>query len=189
MRLFHLAVFIGSSAVTTAVAESSSMDGSWDTLFSIFYTYAAFIGLLGIYIINKWNIKSLPSRYDLTLGVLFRWAVVLARLAAFSHFAFVFAFSFYWFVAARWNYTPPWDEYSFSLIRTSIIVIFICSAVSSLFAFLRQCMVDLFFIDWEKPHGRLQNPNDSDGSSRNAPISVWRSLFIAHEWTKLQVSG
>lgn len=193
---------------TSPVYAQDASVVSWNALNTAFYTYAAFVGILGIQVVIKWNIKSLPTRYDLTLGVLIRWAVVLARLAAFAYFIFIFAVSLYWFIVARSEQSiPPWDNYSFGIMRTSIIVVFVFSVrslnwktliklkhvcsqvVSCLFEFLRQCTVDMFFMDWERPHGRLQATGElGAGGPRNSPISVWRSLFIAHEWTKLQVN-
>jgi meckelin len=48
-----------------------------------------------------------------------------------------------------------------------------------------QCTVDVFFIDWEKSRGKLLN-SSNDTSPKPAPVSVWRSIFMANQWNSLQ---
>jgi len=40
-----------------------------------------------------------------------------------------------------------------------------------------QTQQDIFFIDWEQPHTSV---------SGNPTVSVWRSVFVANEWVKIQ---
>ena len=50
----------------------------------------------------------------------------------------------------------------------------------------RQSQVDVFFVDWEKSHGRLIDSASAAEEGENidvmAPVSYWRSLFITNEW-------
>lgn len=48
-----------------------------------------------------------------------------------------------------------------------------------------QCNMDIFFIDWEKTWGKIVGPRGRTETER-APISIWRMLFIAKMWSKLQ---
>jgi len=42
--------------------------------------------------------------------------------------------------------------------------------------------------DWEKTRGKLLNTRDGDsGKSKKAPISAWRTIFVANEWNEMQV--
>ena len=43
--------------------------------------------------------------------------------------------------------------------------------------------MDLFFIDWEKPRRVLDKGGEAEDA---APVSCWRTLFIANEWNELQ---
>ena len=56
-----------------------------------------------------------------------------------------------------------------------------------------QCSTDIFFIDWEKPKGRMVSMDTSkmapESSLKAAPVSIWRTYFVANEWNEIQVSG
>ena len=43
--------------------------------------------------------------------------------------------------------------------------------------------VDVFFIDWEKPRRVLAK---GGGREEAAPVSCWRALLVANEWSELQ---
>ena len=61
-----------------------------------------------------------------------------------------------------------------------------------------QTQHDLFFIDWEQPRGVSKDdandeqlpPAGRGGAPRAdknmVPVSVWRTIFVANEWVKLQ---
>ena len=48
-----------------------------------------------------------------------------------------------------------------------------------------QCMVDVFFIDWERSRGVLGNSADAS-KSKEVPVSIWRTYFVANEWNEIQ---
>ena len=45
-----------------------------------------------------------------------------------------------------------------------------------------QCMIDVFFIDWERSKGITGN----DSKSKEVPVSIWRTYFVANEWNEIQ---
>lgn len=49
-----------------------------------------------------------------------------------------------------------------------------------------QSQVDIFLLDWERPRAANQT-----GGGENvvaiAPVSIWRTYFIANEWNEIQV--
>ncbi|XP_033646702.1 meckelin-like [Asterias rubens] len=50
-----------------------------------------------------------------------------------------------------------------------------------------QCLSDIFLIDWERSRGRVVQSNDAGGAKGNvAPVSIWRTYFVANEWNELQ---
>jgi hypothetical protein len=52
----------------------------------------------------------------------------------------------------------------------------------------KQCTVEIFFIDWE--HSKLKNQESMErAEEKEKPkvVSVWRSIFMCNEWSKLQV--
>jgi meckelin len=42
-------------------------------------------------------------------------------------------------------------------------------------------MVDVFLLDWERPH-----PTAGGASSKDPSVSVWRTYLVANEWNELQ---
>lgn len=63
-----------------------------------------------------------------------------------------------------------------------LIVFQIVSVCSEL---VKQCSVDLFFVDWERSKGKLSSKTSD--SQDLAPVSIWRSIFMTNEWSDLQV--
>jgi meckelin len=62
-----------------------------------------------------------------------------------------------------------------------------CLEVMHLFAC--QCTVDIFFIDWERPKGRVVQKEEVDGKKKKTeenPVSVWRTYMVANEWNEIQ---
>ncbi|XP_030640525.1 meckelin [Chanos chanos] len=53
---------------------------------------------------------------------------------------------------------------------------------------LVQLSVDIFFIDWERPRGKGSKHIEASGDSKNAaaPVSIWRTYFVANEWNEIQ---
>ena len=48
-----------------------------------------------------------------------------------------------------------------------------------------QCMIDVFFIDWERSRGVLGNSADKT-KAKEVPVSIWRTYFVANEWNEIQ---
>ncbi|GAB1601198.1 meckelin [Argonauta hians] len=57
-----------------------------------------------------------------------------------------------------------------------IIVAFVFKLFHVIQLLVRQCTMDVFFIDWEKPKSSQNEQN----------VSAWRTLFVANEWVELQ---
>ena len=50
-----------------------------------------------------------------------------------------------------------------------------------------QSQVDIFLLDWERPKAVQGNQTGGENSVTMAPISIWRTYFIANEWNEIQV--
>ncbi|XP_031432529.1 meckelin isoform X1 [Clupea harengus] len=61
-------------------------------------------------------------------------------------------------------------------------------AVQFLHKLLQQLSVDIFFIDWERPRSKALKPMEGGGEGRSAaaPVSIWRTYFVANEWNEIQ---
>ncbi|GCB77610.1 hypothetical protein scyTo_0016717, partial [Scyliorhinus torazame] len=51
-----------------------------------------------------------------------------------------------------------------------------------------QLTVDIFFIDWERPKGKIVKSVAGGGDIKTAPapVSIWRTYFVANEWNNIQ---
>lgn len=50
-----------------------------------------------------------------------------------------------------------------------------------------QISFEIFFVDWERPQGRVNQPTQGgEAGATDAPVSIWRTLFIANEWNEIQ---
>ncbi|KFP71627.1 Meckelin, partial [Acanthisitta chloris] len=51
-----------------------------------------------------------------------------------------------------------------------------------------QLTIDIFFIDWERPKGKVRKAVEGEGVTKSAaaPVSIWRTYFIANEWNEIQ---
>nr|XP_048276118.1 meckelin [Myodes glareolus] len=53
---------------------------------------------------------------------------------------------------------------------------------------ISQITIDIFFIDWERPKGKVLKAVEGEGGVRSAtvPVSIWRTYFVANEWNEIQ---
>ncbi|KAB1257846.1 Meckelin [Camelus dromedarius] len=65
---------------------------------------------------------------------------------------------------------------------------FALKALQFLHKLISQITIDIFFIDWERPKGKVLKAVEGEGGVRNAtvPVSIWRTYFVANEWNEIQ---
>ncbi|XP_023557118.1 meckelin isoform X2 [Octodon degus] len=65
---------------------------------------------------------------------------------------------------------------------------FALKAVQFLHKLVSQMTIDVFFIDWERPKGKVLKAVEGEGGIRSAtvPVSIWRTYFVANEWNEIQ---
>ncbi|XP_020828549.1 meckelin [Phascolarctos cinereus] len=53
---------------------------------------------------------------------------------------------------------------------------------------ISQVTIDIFFIDWERPKGKVLKAVEGERGLRRAsvPVSIWRTYFVANEWNEIQ---
>ena len=55
--------------------------------------------------------------------------------------------------------------------------------------FFHQVKTDIFFVDWERPRGKVSSTGDAGGQKGSeAPVSIWRTYFVANEWNEIQTT-
>ncbi|KFO35277.1 Meckelin [Fukomys damarensis] len=65
---------------------------------------------------------------------------------------------------------------------------FALKALRFLHKLISQITIDIFFIDWERPKGKVLKAVEGEGGVRSAtvPVSIWRTYFVANEWNEIQ---
>lgn len=65
---------------------------------------------------------------------------------------------------------------------------FAMKALQFLHKLISQITIDIFFIDWERPKGKVLKAVEGEGGVRSAtvPVSIWRTYFVANEWNEIQ---
>ncbi|KAM4704943.1 meckelin [Rhinophrynus dorsalis] len=114
--------------------------------------------------------------------------IFYAGVLANAFFVVTVGTGFYWLVLFKGQrYVSvllplPEDEYNFA---NYVGCAFALKAVQFLYKLTVQLTIDIFFIDWERPKGNIQHSEGGiKGSS--APVSIWRSYFIANQWNEIQ---
>ncbi|XP_065686343.1 meckelin isoform X1 [Patagioenas fasciata] len=79
---------------------------------------------------------------------------------------------------------PSQEEYFVIYIACA----FSLKALQFLQLLVSQLTIDIFFIDWERPKGKVLKAVEGEGviKSAAAPVSIWRTYFIANEWNEIQ---
>eukprot|EP00795_Rhopilema_esculentum_P008416 gene8416-14397_t len=72
-----------------------------------------------------------------------------------------------------------------TFLRGLLITGFVFKLIDVLYILFSQIFVDVFFIDWERPRGRIVNPGQAQ-SDADSPVSIIRTLFVANEWREIQ---
>ncbi|XP_068789138.1 meckelin isoform X2 [Struthio camelus] len=73
-------------------------------------------------------------------------------------------------------------------VGTGIYWLVFFKALQLLHKLVSQLTIDIFFIDWERPKGKVLKAVEGEGviKSAAAPVSIWRTYFIANEWNEIQ---
>ncbi|KAM6410763.1 meckelin isoform 2-T2 [Pluvialis apricaria] len=73
-------------------------------------------------------------------------------------------------------------------VGTGIYWLVFFKALQFLQLLVSQLTIDIFFIDWERPKGKVLKAVEGEGviKSAAAPVSIWRTYFIANEWNEIQ---
>ncbi|XP_062987006.1 meckelin isoform X2 [Elgaria multicarinata webbii] len=79
---------------------------------------------------------------------------------------------------------PSQEDYFVSYVGCA----FVLKALQFLHLLVSQLTVDIFFIDWERPKGKVLKAVEGENGVRSisAPVSIWRTYFIANEWNEIQ---
>ncbi|XP_028281184.1 meckelin isoform X2 [Parambassis ranga] len=63
---------------------------------------------------------------------------------------------------------------------------FALKMIQFLHKLILQVSVDIFFIDWERPRSKTSRTVQGESKRDPAPVSIWRTYFVANEWNEIQ---
>ena len=114
--------------------------------------------------------------------------ILYARLCVHLFFPLCFALCSYWLVFFKMQDTvyvllPEENRedgrgFNYYGVRTLIISLWVFQTAVVGKIVHDQCAIDIFFVDWEKSR--------SQDVRHRAPVSIWRTLFVANEWNEMQ---
>ncbi|ESO89760.1 hypothetical protein LOTGIDRAFT_192673 [Lottia gigantea] len=144
--------------------------------------------LYGVYRTWVWSRRA--GRVNIDFATLMNFLFFLSGSLSNCFFAVTFGISFYWLVFFK-------GQDAAFLVHPSgkgleewtilFIVAFVMKFLNVIHIIVMQCIIDIFFIDWERPIARAINNQSQDKRSRQEmPVSIWRTYFVANEWNELQ---
>ena len=167
------------------------------TFQKVFQTWSivslVFCGLHALYRFNLWTIRhtriqmagSMAPATGMNLSTLFEFAIIICSSWVYFFFFIQTIICWYFFTFFKLqgvpdNLLPPDDDiytmytpyYIFSL---NIMLMVISQFTYCCYIIYRQCNIDIFFLDWEPP----------SGPKNETRVSVWRTIFVANEWTEM----
>ncbi|CAH1779425.1 unnamed protein product, partial [Owenia fusiformis] len=77
----------------------------------------------------------------------------------------------------------PWQEQWFIVYLSIALVL---KVIEMIHLVICQVTVDIFFMDWERPRGKIVTSTEPSKKDKEAPVSIWRTYFVANEWNELQ---
>jgi meckelin len=181
------------------------LDNFWDALTAIFtvaMTMAALEWIYRIFLFSKNRPMSHPDA-----SFLGRVLVEAVGSGARWCFLLLFGMSGYWFLFFKRTTTVyqllPTHEDRHAW-RVMLFLGYLLKLVDIAHLMVKQCGVDIFFVDWEKSYGNLADDGHQDvpkapeegeeevgqpqpiAQGPPVPVSCWRTLFITNEWAELQ---
>eukprot|EP00736_Rhodelphis_marinus_P002010 Rmarinus@m.25033 len=176
---------LGSSSVETSVSFSagyySDMSDFLGTLEGLFIAAMVLAGLTWMY--KLFSFMRVRQHQNMDATFLLRMILYACEVVSSALFWLLFIGCGYFFVTFKGQSTVhtllPSDSD-----KSDFVVLLWCAFVFKLIhvgdIIYRQTSCDIFLIDWEKSHGQLFPTKES------APVSIWRTLFIANEWNEIQ---
>ncbi|XP_076448752.1 meckelin-like [Babylonia areolata] len=102
-------------------------------------------------------------------------------------FVITFGIAFYWFIVFKRQdvvYLVHPEGQAVEEWLGLLGAAFALRCLSLLHLLVMQCSADVFLVDWERPRG-VSSAQDGKKTSA-APVSIWRTYFVANEWNELQ---
>lgn len=184
--------------VSFAVEYTEDYEDFWKSTSAFFAMAMTLMGLVSLLRLYNWSRRNSRLQGDAPVDFVFLARGVSYVLSTFAQvfFWFLFVYGAYFFVffkmqdnvhlllpVRREDYASDDDYYAFYV---TLQVCFFGQLARMMEIVLVQSNVDIFFLDWEKPRGRVTSKRGDGTKTKFAPVSVWRTIFMANEWNELQ---
>ena len=146
--------------------------------------------LLAVARVVAWRRRHGSEAGNFDLVSFFKFVLFLFSTLSTMYFWIIFGLSVQWLIFFKrqslvYRLLPTPSQEKLFLDLFVVVVVFNC--VDVLHMFWSQISIDIFFIDWERPRGRVSEPTQAgEPGNLDSPISIWRTLFIANEWNEIQ---
>jgi hypothetical protein len=169
--------------------EVNYISTSSETTFFIAMVFMLTLGfMLGCLKAYLWTERNIVSGEGIGLKCLFKWITEWIKALYPCIFLFLLGTSIFYLIFFKNQdaiyVVVPVQGALYILFKVFFIVTFGLSLISILTRLIEQCRVSVFFIDWEKSRGKLYSPTNEELIT--APVSVWRTFFVANQWNNLQ---
>ncbi|KAI8612035.1 Meckelin [Chytriomyces sp. MP71] len=169
-----------------------TLDSFWNSMQIFFSVTTAGLLAAAIYRTLKWSKRNTVPGESIDIQIIAQSVVNICACVGATYFWFMTAICSYWFFFYKGQTTlyllvptAAHDIYIFTcVLATATIpqVIYVSVKV------YHQCKASMFFFDWEKTRGKLTHTHSLHGKEPvEAPVSVWRSIFMANQWHSIQV--
>jgi meckelin len=177
---------------------SGNNDSFWSVAIAFFACVCVlsfFIVLMSIFTMQRRNTRN--GDINLTSWQnLFHFFAITTNTFALAFFGLLFGLTCYYLFFFKlqsrvYLFLPEtFDEFGikndeYFLFRVLLVVAFLCQLYYLLYTIYTQASTILFFIDWEKARAKIVDIDTL--KSKNAPVSIWRTILVANEWNELQI--
>ena len=196
LELTYSTVLVGSASAAGAASPEPSYPASFEVLYvadqSVFWTSMNTIIIVGAVLAGVFWLLQIYAfvrrRQETPMDMR---SVVMALVsgggaAAVMSFAVLTCVSAYWFFFFKLSdkvHSMLPNDGEIGLVRNMLYAAVTLQSLDVAMEIYRQVNMDVFVIDWEKPR-RVMLPGGS--GEDEAPVSVWRALFIANQWGDYQ---
>ncbi|TPX38641.1 hypothetical protein SeLEV6574_g07708 [Synchytrium endobioticum] len=186
---------VSTPSLTFSVTYMMSMDSFWKNMTVAFPIVMVFAGLLGLYRSQTWVQRNLGPQDPMDIGFLGRSIIAIGGKMGSLGYWLLFGTGVYFILffkgQAGLGVFLPYSVGDMITFNAALAAIFTLQLMYVIMTVYQQCTIDVFFIDWEKPRGHTRESaatllDGSHASRAKAPVSVWRSVFIANQWNALQ---
>ncbi|KAJ3236213.1 Meckelin [Chytriomyces hyalinus] len=180
-----------------SMSYGMTMEGFWSSMQVMFSLSTAGLLTAAIYRTLRWSKRNTAPGENMDMLIVGQSVINICGCAGATYFWYLTAICSY----RLFFYKGQSTLYLLIPTKKADIYIFTCVLITAtvlqtayiIFKVYIQCKSNIFFFDWEKSRGKLSHSStatlpskDDPNGPKNAPVSVWRTIFMANQWHSLQ---